>query len=964
MDAVCLLELRSDYVVKVLLDKVHHALIIQATRCGKTRSFIAQDQLNEGPKDGNSTVVARYCECRRGCYWLFHEKTEALPTENGVDLVTCPVNGETGAPLVGMIAHYQITICDEAQGIRIKTWFTCKETQIFRQLSWMQLSVYGYFTHLKGFGPTYESSLDSVCHPLCFDALALTDGTDWAILGGCGQALWTPESSTSCMKWEETEQKRGILSPKGGIYPCMDLSQVNEEYSLSLIISFGQGDIRLPEQVQVQGKKQSASVQGTVRMLTSGPLQAAVSQRDDGVSLFGIHLETGACDASVRLASLSRMTVLNLSTGEVHYITTEKGWQHVRVNVLKERMSIYLACPQGIPDLALAVEAYAFPITSCINWKVKVLNANENYSVLSVTYPSIAFSGGDATIIEPCHCGIKIESAYDKHYCSAGTYPAGFSYALPLYGAYDQKLGKGIYVAIHDTRGTRKDMRVNCYPSREGLFEFEYPAEHLGCGANAFELAGVMVWQLFCGDWFDLAQIYRAFVANADWMTEFGREDSPQWMRDVPLYIMDWMPNDNPDSEPLPVSIRPAMLPHRDAWYQTPIRLAKELSLPIGYHLYNWHWIPFNNDFPHYFPVKEGLAQGVSEMHRHQIYVMPYCNGRLWDTHDRRGDDYLYTKEAYPGTAKDREGHTFIESYTAHEPNGELVTLAVMCPESGVWRKKMAEIARRLFYEYDMDAIYIDQISAAQSNLCCDPTHNHSAGNGDWWVKNYRLLMERLRAEAPQDRGYTSECNAEPYTNQFDGFLTWTWITSNLIPVFSVIYGGHIAMFGRNTNGYKKYDVKYFYYHAAQSVLFGQQIGWINADVVDDPNRLMFLKKVVQLRWEYKEFFSMGTMLRPPKIREPIPRYVTDTGMNMACMFEGDTLLAGVWQKDDLQTLLIMLINVGDEPQDCSFSWKWNEYSSKSLALKKVMGEGELLHADTNGGICRLPARSLLALKD
>src|SRR5699024_1889329 len=146
---------------------------------------------------------------------------------------------------------------------------------------------------------------------------------------------------------------------------------------------------------------------------------------------------------------------------------------------------------------------------------------------------------------------------------------------------------------------------------------------------------------------------------------------------------------DNPDILQYPNfrDINPKQDP--DDWYKKPIELAKKMDMPIVYHLYDWHWCPFDNDYPNYFPVKEGLKEGIREMQKHNIYVMPYINGRLWDTHDRRGEDYRFTRDALEHTSKKDEQIPYTEFYNSFEPDGKRVELAVMCPSTWRWRDEM-----------------------------------------------------------------------------------------------------------------------------------------------------------------------------------------------------------------------------------------------------------------------------------
>ena len=59
--------------------------------------------------------------------------------------------------------------------------------------------------------------------------------------------------------------------------------------------------------------------------------------------------------------------------------------------------------------------------------------------------------------------------------------------------------------------------------------------------------------------------------------------------------------------------------------------------------LYYWHEIPFDNDYPHYFPMKSCVVDELKKFHDAGIKVMPYINGRLWDTRDKEDRDFEFT---------------------------------------------------------------------------------------------------------------------------------------------------------------------------------------------------------------------------------------------------------------------------------------------------------------------------------
>ncbi len=135
------------------------------------------------------------------------------------------------------------------------------------------------------------------------------------------------------------------------------------------------------------------------------------------------------------------------------------------------------------------------------------------------------------------------------------------------------------------------------------------------------------VRQLFQGDWFDAAVIYRRWVReHARWYprpADAGREDTPRWMRDLHVWALGGGD---------PKSGKPVL---QD--------FAQQMGLAVGFHWYNWHQIPFDNDYPHYFPADDGFAEAVKLLQQKDIHVMPYINGRLWDTHDRGAEDHEFS---------------------------------------------------------------------------------------------------------------------------------------------------------------------------------------------------------------------------------------------------------------------------------------------------------------------------------
>jgi hypothetical protein len=339
---------------------------------------------------------------------------------------------------------------------------------------------------------------------------------------------------------------------------------------------------------------------------------------------------------------------------------------------------------------------------------------------------------------------------------------------------------------------------------------------------------------------------------------------------------------------------------------------AKQLEPPVGFHWYNWHKIPFDNDYPHYFPTKEGFADGVRELQAAGVYVMPYINGRLWDTRDRRLEDFQFTRVARAAATKNEQGEPYVEMYGSKESDGSRVRLAVMCPTTKLWQSKVQGIVLRLFNECGVKAVYIDQVAAASPRLCFDPAHGHPLGGGHWWnTAGYWKLLAELRERMPADRAITTECNAEPYIKYFDGYLTWHWQYDGQVPAFPAVYGGAIQMFGRSYGGGPDKNLA-LRMRAGQQLVFGEQIGWLSPALAAEQENAQFLRQVVELRRELVRYFYAGEMSRPPKLLGEVPTVQADWQWGGRRIVRTDAVLTAAWSLPKEHRVALIFVNVSD----------------------------------------------------
>jgi len=317
-------------------------------------------------------------------------------------------------------------------------------------------------------------------------------------------------------------------------------------------------------------------------------------------------------------------------------------------------------------------------------------------------------------------------------------------------------------------------------------------------------------------------------------------------------------------------------------------------------------------DYPHYFPAKEGFSEAVRELQGKGIYVMPYINGRLWDTRDKGTEDFQFSRIALPAATKDEKGKPHVESYGSKEVDGSPVRLAVMCPATELWQRTVRQTVLRLMNEYGVKGVYIDQVAAATPVLCFDRTHGHPTGGGHWWTASYNNLLAAIRAAKPADCMVTTECNAEPYVKSFDGYLTWHWCCDDQVPAFPAVYGGALQMFGRAYRGGKTQELA-LRMKAGQQLVFGEQIGWFDPSVIQNRQSADFLRQVVGLRWQMRRLFYAGEMARPPVLQGTVPTVRADWQWDNPGWVTTDAVMTGAWTLPHEHRCILLFTNVSDQ---------------------------------------------------
>ncbi len=612
---------------------------------------------------------------------------------------------------------------------------------------------------------------------------------------------------------------------------------------------------------------------------------------------------------------LFSFTLCHLKSKELLRLEADQGWKACHTaNNENGGVTFHWKAAEDERLNGLQVVARATPRAAdhTVGWQLSVDGVPEGWTLWEVTFPQlpVARLGTGAKVFVPHGCGKVEDDAWDRSFRFGGRYPSGWT-SMQFAAAYEPAGRTGLYVGSHDPWAATKNILVESQPSDSRVvFSVTHPAPGMGTSGNRFDLDGEVVWRLLRGDWFDASMVYRRWVRReARWYPKLGpegRSDTPLWMRRLPAWGLG-------GGEPSDVLPRVK-------------RFAEYLGVPAGFHWYRWHQIPFDNDYPHYFPTRDGFPEAVAALQGTDVHVMPYINGRLWDTRDRGMEDYRFSQVALPAATKDADGQPYVEMYSSKESDKSRVRLAAMCPATDLWQDKVREIVLRLFNECGVQAVYIDQVAAAKPQLCFDPSHGHPLGGGHWWTESYWKMMRRIRDAMPKDRVLTTECNAEPYVHVFDGYLTWHWQYDGQVPAFPAVYGGAIQMFGRAYRGGPSKNLA-FRMKAGQQLVFGEQIGWCHPGVVDERDNAEFLRQVVRLRSSLARYFYAGEMARPPRLKGPLPRVTADWQWHGHWPVTTDAVMAGAWQLPREKRLLLLFVNVGDDPVPTALEFDASQYA-------------------------------------
>ena len=527
---------------------------------------------------------------------------------------------------------------------------------------------------------------------------------------------------------------------------------------------------------------------------------------------------------------------------------------------------------EGAVDVTVTVRAD--PAAAILRCRMRIDIHGDRHTVWAIVFPTLSDVIGPTgshrkdVLITTDGFGSAIPDPIRQPKLTAWTnkgYPNGLQ-TMPFVALTNG--GLGFYLGAHDPAAGL--CRFQNLPEKKCdrlPMSILIEPQDAGRAQRRIDVAQELVLGLFEGDWYDAAAIYRPWARRQKWarQTVEQRSDIPAWSRAMPFWARIGF-----TTEPEPA--RKEMVKLIDVTRRFRAALGRDFAA----HLYTWHRHPFDTLYPDYRPLP-GMRGFVRRLQAGGVRVMPYINGRLFDIDHpdwvREKAVRFATKDAAPKLGY-RAERLFAETYDSQQP------MVVMCPATAYWQNKIAGTVARLVRELGVDAVYIDQIAAAWSEVCSDASHGHPLRGGGWWIDGYAEMMRKTwrairRTGRAQDILLTTECNADAYLNMFGNILMLHGTRNHVVPLFPAVYGGRAPLFVRQAS---PADGIRFRITMAQNILWGCQNGWFGIGEMEqlmDPkykDEMDFLKGLCDLYDRMLPFFDGGEMLRPPGLNDDIRR--------------------------------------------------------------------------------------------
>ena len=569
----------------------------------------------------------------------------------------------------------------------------------------------------------------------------------------------------------------------------------------------------------------------------------------------------------------------------------------------------------SLPGASMAVDVEAkvcFNADGASVWTIAAVNrATNGWALAYTSYPYLrgVLSPGEGDALVPSK---NLGGRFIRGFVPADLSPQSYNHPswFPMVTAFHRG-DAGLYVAAHDRESRIKTL----FYENDGSMRFETPVENAGVAGKAAEGPRYpVVIAAYKGDWWQTARRYRKFAMTCPWTAKgpiAHRADFPKAMADTAVWCA--------------LSGTMADASNQTAWVR-----ARWPDLKIGMHWYDWHLQPkYHSDacYPEFLP-RPGVAEHIAEYNTKNIVLMPYVNGRLWDS------QLMSYQYAVRDACMREDGTPHTEAYGKG--------FAVMCPACPMWQDVLLRMGTNVVEGLGAPAIYYDQVTCSRPKPCFNPAHGHPLGGGTWWADGYRKAFSRLHERfSARNVPITSEGAAETWLDVVDGHLICgRGANPDDVPFLPAVYSGYTVYFGMIPTARAYYN-KEFVAYVARATLWGCATGrwgytrFFKPDMPDSYTQRICTRHsdavaaLARVRMAAADFLVYGHLedeLRPidPPQKTVLPwcsprRPRNGKNALQPLMLEQPAVMGTVWRDVDDSRKAVFAANVSDSAQTVRF---------------------------------------------
>lgn len=461
-------------------------------------------------------------------------------------------------------------------------------------------------------------------------------------------------------------------------------------------------------------------------------------------------------------------------------------------------------------DLAVCVKAI---IHEKICWRIAVEN-NTDFIVEWIGCPEIATpedliaQNGEARVLYGSNEGgindnVRIHKYIEPDYPSEGLmgiYPAVVE--TPFL-AYYEKDGAGLYMGAHDKEGNLKAIDFHLLDNAFIKFHFRLYAAILP--NTKYETPYDTVWQFFCGDWQDAAEIYREWFESdlPENFTKIEQDKSlPEWYKDSFVVVTYPVRGvfDTDVIEPNKLYPYKNALPHLQ-------RISNALDSKLLVLLMHWEgtapWAP-----PYVWPPfggEEEFKSFIDEVHSEGHAFGVYCSGT----------GFTIQSNLMEYGELNRFNEQGLQTYMCTAPDGSLPDSHIctaqrrgydMCISQEFTKSTLLGEALKMA-ESGIDYIQLlDQNHGGTPYFCYSDKHGHPPVPGLWQVNEMKDFLQKVVSKAKEVSGKeilfgcesaAAECYI-PYLRLSDNRFNLNYFGAWPTPVYAYIYHEYVNNFSGN----------------------------------------------------------------------------------------------------------------------------------------------------------------------